>query len=119
MIDEIKNKYEHFSDSLVLKIVYDADDTSKKIEVIIKCMNKLNDYEFEIITLSFEDIISFCFIDTENQSNVSINAALLTNERGIITFDFSPLIFERAELKENENSDFKIKCRKISYKQMN
>lgn len=118
MINEIKNKYEHFSDSLVLKLVYNLEDTSKNIEVIIKCMNKLKDWEFETIKLSFEDIILFRFIEKENQSSVSINAALLTSEKGVVTFDFCPLVFGRSDLKENENSDFKIKCRKVGYVQI-
>ncbi|UZJ64363.1 hypothetical protein OKW96_18605 [Sphingobacterium sp. KU25419] len=65
-------------------------------------MNKLKDWEFETIKLSFEDIILFSFIEKENQSSVSINAALLTSEKGVVTFDFCPLVFGRSDLKENE-----------------
>lgn len=118
MINEIINKYEHFSDSLIIKLVYIINDNSKVIEVTIRCMNKFKDYQFETIKLSFEDIISFRFIENENQSSFLINSALLLNEKGIITFDFFPLIFGRSKLSENENSDFKIKCRKVSYEQI-
>lgn len=51
MLDEIINKYENFSDSLVLEMLYNT--TSKNLEVVIKCMNKLNDYEFETIKIFF------------------------------------------------------------------
>ncbi|SHG15814.1 hypothetical protein [Pedobacter caeni] len=114
MLNEIINKYENFSDSLVLEMLYNT--TSKNLEAVIKCMNKLNDYEFETIKIFFSDVISVRFVEKQNQSSTSINSALLTSNNEIITFDFFPLIYGNSDLHENKYSDFMIKCKQIGYK---
>lgn len=116
MLNEIINKYENFSDALILELLYRAIDNSRTIEVVINCMNALNDYKYEKIKLTFKDIVSIRFNENDNQSSTVINSVLISNDNGIIIFDFFPLIYGGANLKENENSDLKIKCRKISYK---
>jgi hypothetical protein len=115
MLNEIINKYEKFSDTLILEIVYHVVGNSRRIEVVINCMNALNNYEYEKIKLTFNDVVSMRFNENENQSSTVINSALLSENNGIIVFDFFPLIYGESSLKENENSDLKIKCREVSY----
>ncbi|WP_428661340.1 hypothetical protein [Runella sp.] len=115
MLAEIINKYENFSDALISEIIYRVFENSKSVELVVSCMNSLNDYKFETIKLTFMDIVSIRFNENANQSSTLINSALLVNDDGIIIADFFPLIYAGGNLKENENSDFKIKCRKLSY----
>lgn len=115
MLTEIINKYENFSDALISEIIYRVFENSTSVEIVVSCMNSLNDYKFETIKLTFMEIVSICFHENENQSSTLINSALLASDNEIIIFDFFPLIYGDSNLKENENSDFKIKCRKVSY----
>jgi hypothetical protein len=115
MLNEIVKKYGNLSDSLISEIIYYAVDGTRRIEVILDCMNALNDYEYEKMKLTFNYILSIHFSENENQSTTSINSALIANDSGIIVFDFFPLISGEGNLKENENSDFKIKCKEVSY----
>jgi hypothetical protein len=115
MFSEIVNKYEKFSDGLISKISYKASLNSKKVEVIINSMNKLNNYQFETIKLIFTEIVFIQFREKENQSSTLINSAFLANNNGIMVFDFFPLIYENDNLRENDNSDFKIKCKEVKY----
>ncbi|RFS24447.1 hypothetical protein DVR12_04345 [Chitinophaga silvatica] len=115
MLNEIQNKYEQFSDSIILKFEYFTRGASKEIIVTIDCMNKLNDYKYETIKLSFNDVISFRFIENENEASVSINEALLIKENGVLTFDFFPLRLGASTLKENKDSDLIIRCKDVSY----
>ncbi|UII32465.1 hypothetical protein LVD17_01250 [Fulvivirga ulvae] len=105
MLDEIKRKYGEFSDSLILKFTYEAKESSQNLEVIIHCMNELNNYEFETVKLSFVNVISFRFIENERTSSVLVNSAFLERKNGVITFDFSPSIYSSSDLRENKNSD--------------
>jgi hypothetical protein len=77
-------------------------------------MNNTSDVA-ETITLFFMDIISVCFNEDGKQSSTLINSALVTNNDGVVVFDFFPLVNGGGKLKEDEDSDFKIKCKKIDY----
>jgi hypothetical protein len=119
MLKEIQEKYEQFSDALISQIVYNSSGNEKSAQITIRCMNKLNDYQFEVIKLQFEDIISIRFIESFNSCSTVINSALLTQQNEIIVFDFFPDIYSDGLLQENDNSDFKIKCMKLSYELSN
>ncbi|SDD42859.1 hypothetical protein [Niabella drilacis] len=118
MLAEIINKYEKFSDALIIGIEYHPNDATRTLEVVIRCMNNMNGHQFETIKLIFTDVKLVQFFEVENQSSTLINAALIADNNGIITFDFFPLIYAGSELFENENSDFKIKCKNVSYTQI-
>ncbi|QMW02854.1 hypothetical protein [Spirosoma foliorum] len=119
MLSEIINTYEQFSDSLILKVCYisltENSSNSRTIEVVIRCMNKLNDYEWDVIKLSFLDVIKFRFIENENTSSTLINSALLKREDGNVIVDFFPLYYSQSSLLENPNSDFIIYCKDLKY----
>jgi hypothetical protein len=78
-------------------------------------MNSLNDYKWETIILIFNELLSIRFVENEKNSSTLINSALIKYENGILIFDFFPIIFGNLDLRENENSDFKIKCKEIKY----
>ena len=118
MLDEIKRKYGEFSDSLILKFTHEVKASLQNLEVTIHCMNESNNYEFETIKLSFVKVISFRFIQNERTSSVVVNSAFLESKNGVITFDFFPSIYGSSDLRENENSDFKVKCREVYYKKV-
>lgn len=116
MLNEIVNRYEHFSDARILELTYRAYDNSKKgIELVIDCMNAFNDYEFEKVKLIFTNVMSFHFHENENNCSTVIDTALITSVNGVIVFDFFPLTYAGDLLKENENSNLKIKCKKVVF----
>ena len=115
MLEEIITKYENFSDSMILEFLLYQYNSSKRIEVTIKCMNSMNNYEYEKIKIIFGDIKSFRFIEKNMESSTVINSALLKRNEDTIIFDFFPLIFSDG-LKENENSDLKIEFSYLNYK---
>ncbi|MGB3947675.1 MAG: hypothetical protein WBM13_06805 [Bacteroidia bacterium] len=114
MLNEIINKYEQFSDALISEISYKSTGNKKNLDVVIKCMNSLKDFEFETIKLTFIDLISVRFIEREKMSSVLINSALLKKTNNIIMFDFFPTTYDN-NLVENLNSDFIIKCKEVYY----
>jgi hypothetical protein len=115
MFDEIVAKYENFSDALVVEVSYRAGECSKNVEIIIDCMNSQNEYKFEKIKLILIDVVSMSFIERENQSSTVVFSALLLKNEQMLTFDFFPFIYGEGRLEENENSDFKVKCRDAIY----
>ncbi|SFF38771.1 hypothetical protein SAMN05216167_1615 [Spirosoma endophyticum] len=120
MLAELVDTYERFSDALILTIHYaNSIDNGRSLDVIIHCMNKQKDYEWETVKLSFMEISKFRFIENERTSSTVINSALLKNEQGQIIIDFFPFIYDDGVLKENPSSDFSIRCRSIKYELLN
>lgn len=115
MLNEIIKKYEKFSDALISTISYETSGNRKEVEVTIKCMNSLDDYKWETIKLIFTEILSIRFVENERTSSTLINSALIKKVNDILIFDFFPMIFGASDLRENKNSDFKIKCKEIKY----
>ena len=116
MIDEIKKRYELFSDSLISKISYErTTEKDGKIEIIIRSMNALNNYQFELVKLIITNVIEFRLIEKHPFSSLIINSALLIKENDFIIIDFYPDIYKDC-LKINLESDFIIKAEKICYK---
>ncbi|WP_293881649.1 hypothetical protein [Sphingobacterium sp. UBA1498] len=114
MFTEIKNKYENFSDSLISEIKYSQIHSIRTIEIILKCMNRFSNYDYETIKLIFDDVIFFHFKEEERYSSTVINSAFLNNDKGIIVFDFFPLLYAD-KLEENPDSDLIVKSRLLSY----
>ncbi|MCW3467940.1 hypothetical protein [Chitinophaga nivalis] len=118
MLKEIINKYEDFADALVLAMSFEIDvhsaDSKGKVEIMIHCMNRERDYEWEKVKLIFEEVLSFRFIENRNTCSVVINTAMIRYEDNEIVFDFFPIILD-ADLKENTESDLIVKCRTIKY----
>lgn len=115
MLDEIIKKYENFSDGKISNINYHHDNNITSVEIILSCMNSLNEYKYEKIKIVFVDVRLVQFYEIENYTSIIINHALITYNNGIILFDFFPLIYKNNEFRENENSNFKIKCKEIVY----
>lgn len=115
MLSEIIKKYERFSDSLISDVVYRSKVGSRTVEIIISCWDASNEYKHETIKLTFNDVILFRFYETEEICSTVINTALIASEAGIILFDFFPVFYSDQDLRENEFSDFKVKCRSVSY----
>lgn len=116
MLKEIIKKYEKFADALIYQVSYYVNFNQKKAEIVIRCMNSFNNYNFEYIKIIFIDVIFIRFIEKEITSSTLINSALLKEENNIITFDFFPLFYDEDDLRENQESDFIIKCKKIEYR---
>ncbi|CAM4431536.1 hypothetical protein [Flavobacterium terrigena] len=115
MIEEILNRYESFSDSLISKICYErSNQNDGKIEVFIRCMNAYNDYQFESIKLVLTDVIEFRLIENNPFSALVVNSALLIKQDDFIIIDFFPDIFNEG-LKLNSESDFMIRAKGINY----
>lgn len=116
MIEEIISKYETFSDALILSFTYNnGKGLPDTLDIVIRCMNKANDHEFEIIKLSFIDIISMRFMLEKNRCSTLIMDALIKVQDDAITIDFFPQFFSKGDIRENEESDFKVKCKRIEY----
>ena len=119
MIKDIINKYGEFSDSWITEIKYykkmiNTEDINV-IELIINCANKQNDYIYEVVNLTFKNIVSFNFSEINNSDNFASSDILIKTERELITFDFFPIDYFDY-LEENPNSNFIIKCKEVSYK---
>lgn len=115
MIEEVSKRYESFHDAVISKYSYERSlEDMGRVEIYIRVMNALDDYIFEEVKLTFIDIFKIRFVEEEKMSSLIINSALLKEEGGIVTMDFFPDIYSWG-LKENPDSDFYIKCRKIEY----
>ena len=114
MINEIVEKYEKFSDSLISEFTFKSSEIDQ-IEIVIKCRNANRNYEWELVRLMFNDVFEFRFVSLANMSSVVINSALIKQENGFIIVDFFPLIFANDNLKENIQSDLIIKCKELKY----
>jgi hypothetical protein len=117
MLEKINQKYSGFSDAAIQEVNYNRYLAIKgiedgMIEVILKTKDNHGDYD--TIRLLFLGIITFRFVEILNTSRLVINKVLLKEKDGIITFDFFPIIYETG-IHENVNSDFIIKCMKVSY----
>lgn len=110
MINIIKDKYGEFSDSWVSKISI----INNQIQLIITCANKVNDYKYETIQLTFNRIESYVINKKHFEDNYVVKDALLKEENGLIIFDFEPLDFFDF-LEENKDSTFKIICKEVNY----
>lgn len=112
MIKEIKETYGEFCDSWVSKILIVNDE----IRLTITCANILNTYEYETIELICEKVESSS-IDKMNFEKVYgiKNALIELDKNGLVLIDLDPLDYFDY-LKEDPNSSFKIKCKKISFK---
>lgn len=85
------------------------------MEITIFCMNKFRDYNYEVIKLYFIDLIAVRFVENRRHQSTCINATFISNENGVITFDFFPEYLANNEQGEDENSDFSIKCKEVRY----
>lgn len=121
MIDELIQKYEHFSDALILQIKFKVSigklNVKGDIEVIIRCSNSQNGYSYEIIKLNFIDVLNFRFIEHETTSSTVITWALLQRDSDSILFDFFPILYNNMG-KENKESDFLIRCLNLEYEKL-
>lgn len=77
-------------------------------------MNVENGSKWEVVLLSFIDVLSFRFIENLNTSSTVINSALLKNEGHLTIIDFFPIIWSNS-LQENIDSDFIIKSRRLTF----
>jgi len=116
---ELINKYGDFSDGLILRFDFQniiGNPYSKgDIQLLIRCMNAENDYEFENIILYFKEVIEFKLIETIDNYSFVINPALITTENDIIIFDFLPITMNGTDYLENPNSTFMIKSKIVNY----
>jgi hypothetical protein len=114
MIQEIIDKYGFFSDSTIVKFELINVDFRDIFKVEIKYAKIFKTSDYENIRLIFEQVISIRYVKHEKISNSVIMDALVKQENDIITFDFFPLMFGTDELIENKDSDFQVKCKKVS-----
>ncbi|WP_336717109.1 hypothetical protein [Chryseobacterium mucoviscidosis] len=110
MIEQIKNIYRSFSDSLISKIEY-----NRSIENVT-CVVNISSYNWETserdeISLIFEDCVFFKFFESSKINSTVITNALLNQNEDIIVFDFFPLYYSDDKILENPNSDFVIKSK--------
>jgi hypothetical protein len=113
MIKEIIEKYGVFWDSWVSEILILDDE----IHLLVTCPNILNNDKYETIKLICKKIESF----TINKKHLKVmprlsGALFIINEMNdSIIMDLEPLDYYDY-FKEDPNSTFKIKCKKIDYK---
>lgn len=111
MIDNIIKKYGAFSDSWVSEILMENDE----IHLLITCANKLNNYKYETIKLICKKVESFSINKKYFKIMHGIKEALIKVDNNTIIIDLDPIDYFDY-LKEDPNSTFKIKCKKIDYK---
>ena len=117
MLEEIKERFEFFSDALIKKISYEGvKEGYGKIVITLNTMDSDNNDNFSKIKLIFKGIQKFRLIEQYPFSSLIINQALLIEDEEGITFDFFPEICDDNRLKEDPNSDLLIKCQGVSFK---
>lgn len=117
MLEKINFFYKKFSDCLIKKTKYDSyisEESKERIEVTLSCFNFERENRREIIKLIFEDLITVKFIQIKNNPSLFLDEVYILEENELITFDFFP-IDHFDYLEENPNSNFIIKCKKVSY----
>ncbi len=121
MINEIKEKYNRFSDSTIYKIEYNLVDFeshggTRMLSVFINCLN-LQSLNWEKIQIDFEDVKSFRFVEIPKRKNSIVFEALIEQKEDDIVFDFFPVQTDgKGNLAENLNSDFSVRSGSLSYK---
>ena len=118
MIQEIIKKYDRFPDALILEINFKSITATLfkgDVAVTLRCKNHQADFKWEVVRLTFSEVVSFRFIEHIDASSVIVYAAMIQESEGIITFDFFPLMYGAFDLRENKDSDFMIKSRSVSY----
>jgi hypothetical protein len=123
-INEIQEKYDKFSDGIILEILYKPKVRSRgnhgEIVVIIKCFNIQRAFEFEHVKLIFCRVIYSRLLEQEDGTSTVINAALLyIKQNGNIVIDFFPKIISNSEYLENPDSNFSICCEEVRYEILN
>jgi hypothetical protein len=116
MLEEIKRKHTTFGDAQILKITFDdfiPDSRQRNATIQVHCMNKENDWKYEIINLIFTDILKFRFFHSEHIFRYLIFKAYLNQEDDRVIFNF--FSEQENDEKEYEHSDFLIHSREISY----
>ena len=111
MIEKIKEEYGEFCDSWISNIEIQLNE----IDLIVTCANKLKNYTYETIQLSFKEVKFYQIDNNYFIDNYVIKNALIEESNKSITIDLDAIDYFDY-LKENEFSTFKIKCGKISYK---
>lgn len=115
MLNDLMLKYSTFSDTVISRICYSRNNEDiGNVQITLSAMNAQRDYRFDIIEITFFNILKLRFVENENTSSLIINASLIEETNDIIMVDFFPLIYKTG-LKENPESDFQIKCKKIEF----
>jgi hypothetical protein len=119
MIQELINRFDKFSDSVVEEIKYffsNQGRAGKKVfaQIIIRSLDRKTDKWIRAKIL-FEDVNKFRFIENEKICSTVINAALVKIQKENIVFDFFPIFYSQSHLVENDNSDFLIYCKNVSF----
>lgn len=117
MITEILSKYENFYDSIITDIHVNNNFNLGEIiiKIEIRCMNALNNYCFENVLFTLENVSYFNIFNSKKLDYFFPNGAVFKKQDDLYIIDFDPLVFSDYLL-YNENSNFIIKCDKLSYK---
>lgn len=110
MIEKIREIYGEFSDSWISKV----EIGKKEISIFITCANKLNNFKYETIKVSFIDTVNYKIDTGKVTDSYAVKDTFIEIENGYILFDFNPIDYYDY-LKENDDSKFKIKCKKVAY----
>ena len=116
MLEKITSEYAKFPDSLIEGIYFFpiSKESDSTIEVILSCFNLKKENKNEIIKLIFTKIELIKFNQFNDDPSLFLDEIYIDYKNDLITFDFFP-IDHFDYLEENPNSNFIIKCRKISY----
>jgi hypothetical protein len=114
MIKDFINKYGQLSDSIIkevnfVKLLKDNKEMNL-IKLKIYCFNMGSDFDYEMIELHFNDIVSLSFNIDKDFLFFSPSDVLIKIIENDVLFDFDPLDYFDY-LEENPNSKFKIKSR--------
>ncbi len=114
MIKDFINKYGQLSDSIIkevnfVKLLKDNKEINL-IKLKIYCFNIVSDFDYEIVELYFNDIVSLSFNIDKDFLFFSPSDVLIKIIENDVLFDFDPLDYFDY-LEENPNSKFKIKSR--------
>ncbi|TPG36293.1 hypothetical protein [Flavobacterium pectinovorum] len=117
MLEQIILNYKKFADCLIKEVDYfnfKSNDDQRSIEITMSCLNFQNENKKEIIKVIFKGLKLLKFIRVNDYPSLFLDEVYISNENGLITFDFFPIGYVDY-LEENPNSTFIIRCKEVLY----
>jgi len=120
MLNEIKEKYQTFSDSVIHRIGFKTlnEETSliqNDMIIFIEALNWKND-TWERLKIIFTEVTQIRIIENKRRHIDVVFEALICEDSGEVVFDFDPIDIDGVgNLKENPDSNFSVRCKSVSF----
>jgi len=116
MIKEFIETYADLADSTTYNIIVKPSDDNLHYEIVVNILGRnYQTNQWEYVEITFEQVIEFTFKIDKRNSPLGIWEVYI-QDGDTVLFDFIPIYDNSAEIVENPDSPFKIRCVNIKYK---